>query len=80
MLDKMSITKYFKPVSKQSNLNLPSPFSDLALKIPSTSIATTNKQVKAVVTKKETTLRGSYIKYTAKDKAKIAKYAVLQQL
>ena len=71
------ILKYFKPIVKSA---LPSPEGPLSRDVPSSSIEAANKSVIAVVESEEGAIkqkRGSYEKYSPKEKATIANYTVL---
>ena len=68
-----SILKYCRPI----NHTLPSPSGQLSLTIPSQAIAAANTEVggKAAGTQCTRKKRGSYHKYTPKQRAEIARYA-----
>ena len=79
----MSLYKYFKaiPVNKPaSGSSLPSPDGHLSLTVPSTSIVAANQEVvKVLATDKSASgskQRGTYTKYTPKQKATIGNYSV----
>lgn len=72
----MSLHRYFKPSPKGSKSDLPSPFGPLSKNVPSSSIESANNYVRDVLTTMEHSRRGTYQKYTAKDKARIAEYAI----
>ena len=72
----MSIYQYFKRTPDGCKSELPSPFGPLSTKVPSSSIEAANRHVRDVLTMTEHSRRGTYQKYTAKDKAKIAEYAI----
>ena len=72
-----TILKYFKPTVKSALL---SPEGPLSRDLPSSSIEAANKSVIAVVESEEGAIkqkRGSYEKYSPKEKATIANHAVL---
>ena len=71
------IPKYFKPIVKSP---LPSPEGPLSRHVPLSSIEAANKSVIAIVESEEGAIkqkRGRYEKYSPKEKAAIANYAVL---
>ena len=74
----MSLFKYFK-VSSSSPL--PSPSGPLSAEIPSTAINAANEEVlkalKASEDESGVKRRGSYKKYTAKEKATVGNYALM---
>ena len=82
----LSLFKYFKPLSKSS---LPSPDGQLSRTVPSSSIAAANQEVLKLLplpTVKDspaqsvssgTQARGTYTKFTLKQKATVGNYAVL---
>ena len=72
-----TILKYFKLIVKSAQ---PSPEGPLSRNMPSSSIEAANKSVIAVVESEEGAIeqkRGSYEKYSPKEKATTANYAVL---
>ena len=77
-----SLYKYFKREGKgeeePSNDGLPDPKGELSGKVPSRSILSANKEVRAVLnaSKPRKRLRGSYDSFTPEEKAKIAKKAI----
>ena len=78
----MSILKYYKPIAKNV---LPSPEGPLSRDVPSSSIEAANKSVIAVVESqgeaiKQKTERGSYEKYSSKEKVTVGNHAVLHQI
>ena len=71
LLFKMALCRYFK---RHSDDKLPDPRGLLSIKIPSTSIASANVEVKRVVSQ-EPVSRGPYTKFTAEQRAVIGKRA-----
>ena len=77
-----SLYKYFKAIPNKpaSGSSLPSPDGHLSLTVPSTSIDAANQEVvKVLATEKSaggSKQRGTYTKYTAKQKATIGNYSV----
>ena len=76
-----SLYKYFKREAKgeePSNDGLPYPKGELSGKVPSSSILSANKEVRAVLnaSKPRKRLRGSYDSFNPEEKAKIAKKAI----
>ena len=65
-----SILRYLKEYP--SNDHLPNPKGSLSTSIPSSAIASANKQVRAVLEKSNK--RGKYNKYSDKERAKIGKF------
>ena len=77
-MSQLNLFKYFRASSSSPQVALPSPNGPLSREVPSTAISAANKEVEEVmasgsVTKK----RGSYQKYTAKQKATIGNYALI---
>ena len=66
-----SILRYLKEYP--SNDHLPNPKGSLSTSIPSSAIASANKQVRAVLEKSNK--RGKYNKYSDKERAKIGKFS-----
>ena len=74
-----SLHKYFKREAKgEEEPSLPDPEGELSGKVPSSSILSANKEVRAVLnaSKPRKRLRGSYDSFTPEEKAKIAKKAI----
>ena len=76
--------KYFKPTKPSSGSQLPEPDGHLSITVPSTSIVAANQEVsKVLATEKSASgssgskQRGTYAKYTPKQKATIGNYSIL---
>ena len=73
--------KYFKPTKPSSGSQLPEPDGHLSITVPSTSIVAANQEVsKVLATEKSASRskqRGTYAKYTPKQKATIGNYSIL---
>ena len=67
-----SLYHYFKPSSGDSPL--PSPSGPLSKEVPAVAI---NKALKDIEDKEDVKRRGTYQKYTPKDKAMIGNYAIM---
>ena len=74
-----SLYHYFKPSSGDSPL--PSPSGPLSKEVPAIAISEANKEItkvlKDIKDKEDVKRRGTYQKYTLKDKAMIGNYAIM---
>ena len=77
-MTQLNLFKYFKSSSSSPQIALPSPNGPLSHEVPSTAISAANKEVEEVIASDSivTKKRGSYQKYTGKQKATIGNYAL----
>ena len=78
-MTQLNFFKYFRASSSSPQVALPSsPNGPLSREVPSTAISVANNEVEEVIASDSVTKkRGSYQKYTAKQKATIGNYALI---
>ena len=78
-MTQLNLFRYFKVSSSSPQVVLPSPDGPLSHEVPSTAISEANKEVEEVMmgSRDSGKKRGSYQKYTPKQKATIGSYALI---